>query len=120
MLVGINGDESIDVAQMTERLERRDYASVAASLRAVGFDSALDLLSTFTTDAASLEPWLAGAELNTDGNLRLQYLAGEGLNAETAGEIHAALDAAAPGVPGTRFTGTPRSSSSCGNALAGR
>jgi spermidine synthase len=120
VLVGINGDESIDVAQMTERLERRDYASVAASLRAVGFDSALDLLSTFTTDAASLEPWLAGAELNTDGNLRLQYLAGEGLNAETTGEIHAALDAAAPGVPGTRFTGTPAQLEQLRQRLAGR
>jgi spermidine synthase len=107
VLVGRNGGEPIDVAHLTHRLERRDYANVAASLRAVGFDSALDLLSTFTADAASLEPWLAGAELNTDRNLRLQYLAGEGLNGLAAGKIFAALAAAAPAVPPPLFTGTP-------------
>jgi spermidine synthase len=107
VLVGRNSGEPIDVARLTHRLERRDYANVAASLRAVGFDSALDLLSTFTADAASLEPWLAGAELNTDRNLRLQYLAGEGLNVLAAGKIFAALAAAAPAVPPPLFTGTP-------------
>jgi spermidine synthase len=107
VLVGINGDEPIDVAHLTHRLERRDYARVAASLRAVGFDTALDLLSTFTADAPSLEPWLAGAAHNTDRNLRLQYLAGDGLNVLASGEIYAALDALGPRVPPKLFTGTP-------------
>ena len=120
VLVGRNGDEPIDVARLTHRLERRDYASVAASLRAVGFDSALDLLSTFTADAASLEPWLAGAERNTDRNLRLQYLAGEGLNVLAAGEIFAALDAAGRSVPPKSFTGTPAQLEALRQRLEGR
>ncbi len=51
VLVGRNGEEPIDLTRLTHRLERRDYAPVAASLRAVGFDSALDLVSTFAADA---------------------------------------------------------------------
>ena len=31
--------------------------------------------------ASDLAPWLAGAEINRDRNLRLQYLAGMGLDA---------------------------------------
>jgi spermidine synthase len=120
VLVGRTGGEPIDVARMTHRLERRDYASVAASLRAIGFDSALDLLSTFTADAASLDPWLAGAELNTDRNLRLQYLAGEGLNVLAAGEIFAALDAAGRSVPARVFTGTPAQLEELRQRVAGR
>jgi spermidine synthase len=120
VLVGLNGEEPIDVAQMTHRLERRDYGSVAASLRAVGFDSALELLSTFAADATSLQPWLAGAELNTDRNLRLQYLAGEGLNVLAAGEIFAALSASAPGVPPNLFTGTPAQLEELRQRLAAR
>jgi spermidine synthase len=120
VLVGRNGGEPIDVARLTHRLERRDYARVADSLRAVGFDSALDLLSTFTADAASLEPWLVGAELNTDRNLRLQYLAGEGLNVLAAGEIFAALDSAGRSVPPKLFTGTPAQLEELRQRLAGR
>ncbi len=39
-----------------------------------------DLLSTYAGQAAELRPWLVGAEINRDGNLRLQYLAGLALN----------------------------------------
>lgn len=120
VLVGRNGDEPIDLALLTQRLERRDYTRVAASLRGVGFDSALDLVSTFTADATSLEPWLVGAELNTDRNLRLQYLAGAGLNVLAAGEIFAALAASDPGVPAKLFTGTPAQLEELRQRLAGR
>ena len=106
VLVGRNGSEPIDIARMTHRLGRSDYARVAASLRAVGFDSALDLVGTFAADAASLEPWLAGAEINTDRNLRLQYLAGGGLNVLDAGRIFAALAATDSSVPPHVFAGT--------------
>ncbi|HET7609092.1 MAG TPA: fused MFS/spermidine synthase, partial [Gammaproteobacteria bacterium] len=120
VLVGRNGDEPIDVAAVTQRIESGDYARVAASLRAVGFDSALDLLSTFTADAASLEPWLAGAKITTDRNLRLQYLAGEGLNVLAAPRIFAAMTASAPGVPPKLFTGTPAQLEELRQRLAAR
>jgi spermidine synthase len=107
VLVGRNGSEPIDVERMTQRLARADYSRVAASLRAVGFDSALDLVSTYAADASSLEHWLAGAAINTDRNLRLQYLAGAGLNLLDSGRIFAALAAKEPSIPANGFTGTP-------------
>jgi spermidine synthase len=120
VVVGRNGDEPIDVARLTERLDRRDYASVAASLRGVGFDSALDLLSTFTADAASLRSWLAGAQRNTDRNLRLQYLAGDGLNVLAAGGIFAAMASSGPSLPPKLFTGTPAQLEELRQRLVGR
>ena len=120
VLVGRNGDEPIDLAGLTHRVERRDYERVAASLRAIGFDSALDLMSTFAADAESLGPWLEGAERNTDRNLRLQYLAGQGLNVFAAGEIFGAMPAPQPGVPAKLFTGTPAQLEELRQRLAGR
>jgi spermidine synthase len=40
----------------------------------------VDLLSTFTGQASDFAPWVAGSELNRDMDLRLQYLAGWGIN----------------------------------------
>jgi spermidine synthase len=120
VLVGRSGDRPIDLAQVARRLERRDYAQVAASLRSVGFDSALDLMSTFAADAESLETWLEGAARNTDRNLRLQYLAGQGLNVFAAGEIFAALAGDGPSFPEHLFTGTPVQLEELRQRLAGR
>lgn len=70
----------IDVDQMIDRLRRDDHRHVAASLSQVSFQSALDLLATYAGQAIHLADWLKDAELNHDRNLRLQYLAGLGLN----------------------------------------
>ncbi len=40
----------------------------------------MNLLATYAGEASDLKPWLSGAEINRDGNLRLQYLAGLALN----------------------------------------
>jgi spermidine synthase len=70
----------IDVDEMQQRLERPDHSRVAQSLRDVGFYSAVDLLATYAGRKSDLAPWLKGAQINQDRNLRLQYLAGMGLN----------------------------------------
>ncbi len=46
----------------------------------LGLPRLLDLLATYAAQATDLAPWLKVAELNRDRNLRLQYLAGLGLN----------------------------------------
>jgi spermidine synthase len=120
VLVGFRSDGPIDVAHLTGRLERGDYARVASSLRAVGFDSGLDLLSTYVADAASLQPWLADAQINTDRNLRLQYLAGEGLNVLAAGKIFESLASSGPSFPSELFTGTPAQLEELRQRVAGR
>jgi spermidine synthase len=76
VLLGQVGPLHLNVDSLQARLEQPDMQAVAASLGGVGFYSADDLLETYAGDAADLRPWLAGAQINLDRNLRLQYLAG--------------------------------------------
>ena len=79
VLLGQAGPTVIDVDAIQRRLVRRDHADVAASLEEVGFGSVVNLFGTYAGRGPALRAWLAGAELNADRNLRLQYLAGTGL-----------------------------------------
>ncbi len=78
----------IDLDEVRRRLERPDYAAVAQSLREIGVGSSIDLLSTYAGQSSDLAPWLQGAEINRDRNLRLQYLAGWGINSNLADYIY--------------------------------
>ncbi|MGH9886643.1 MAG: fused MFS/spermidine synthase, partial [bacterium] len=82
VLVGQQGDTpiKIDVDAVEKRLASPEYAQVAQSLREIGFNSATDLFATFAGNEPMLRPWLADAQINHDRNLRLQFLAGLGLN----------------------------------------
>jgi spermidine synthase len=80
VLVGTNDSAPFDVNAMNARLARPDYEPVVASLTEVGFTSLLDLLSTYSGNGADLKAWLSDAQINRDRNLRLQYIAGVGLN----------------------------------------
>ena len=88
VLLGQNGVTKIDLDALEERLERADHSSVLRSMRSVGFRSAIDLLSTYAGRAADLRPWLERAEINRDLNLRLQYLAGMGVNSNQSAAIY--------------------------------
>ncbi len=57
-------------------------------LREVGFSIAIGLLSVYAGQDTDLKPWLQGAEINRDCNLRLQYLAGLALNRSQEGAIY--------------------------------
>ena len=87
VLLGHAQPLQIDPDACQDRLNRPEYADVQASLEEVGFGGAMGLLQTFAGRGRELEPWLADAELNLDRNLRLQYLAGMGLNTYQADEI---------------------------------
>ena len=89
VLLGQTGPMQIDVDGLQQRLDRPDYLAVAQSLKDVGFGSAVDLLATYAGQGSDLQPWLKGAEINRDRNLRLQYLAGMGINAGNSGSIYA-------------------------------
>ncbi len=91
VLIGGVGRGAIDVDRVQRRLDRPDHRTVAASLSEVGFGSAVDLLATYAGQASDLAPWLAGAAINRDRNLRLQYLAGLGLNEYQSGEIYSEM-----------------------------
>ena len=71
---------TIDPGALQARLDRPDHATIAAELNQVEFVGVPGLLATYGGQARDLGPWLAGAEINRDRNLRLQYLAGMGNN----------------------------------------
>ena len=85
VLLGQNDPLKINPSQMQRRLD--DNSSIAQSLNLVGFNSAYDLLLTYAGQASDLVPWLEHAEINHDRNLRLQYLAGMGVNNNQEGSI---------------------------------
>jgi spermidine synthase len=79
----------LDVDALEARWNRADYARVTQSMGAVNFHSATDVLATYAGRASDLKPWLAGADINDDMSMRLQYLAGIGLNYDDPGSIYA-------------------------------
>jgi spermidine synthase len=85
------GASTIDVDRIESRLSSPEFAQVQQSLAEIGFYSATDLLSTFAAQGAQLKPWLADAQVNRDRNLRLQYLAGLGVNKYEQAQIYSEI-----------------------------
>lgn len=78
VLSGRLGDAPIDLEQLANRVSKPEYARVRQSLASVGFDTVDALFATYGACGDDLATWCTGAEINTDRNLRLQYLAGSG------------------------------------------
>jgi spermidine synthase len=91
VLLGTEGPARIDVDALQGKLDAPGYAPVAASMRDVGFGTVVDMLGTYAGQAPDLKPWLKGAEINRDGNLRLQYLAGMAVNTAAEGIIYSQI-----------------------------
>jgi spermidine synthase len=87
VLLGQNGPTQIDMGALQRRFSDPRYGAVGASLTEVGFDSPLTLFATYAGSGSDVAGWLKDASINTDRNLRLQYLAGLGLNQYTAANI---------------------------------
>jgi spermidine synthase len=108
VLLGQVEPTRINVDAMQARLDRPDYAKVRDSLQVVGFPNAVSLLRTYLGRATDLRQWLAGAQINRDIDLRLQYLAGMGVNNFSAGYIATEIGRARE-FPPDLFTGSPAS-----------
>ena len=93
VLLGQAGDGpiKIDVDAIQARLNRPEYAPVVKSMRDIGFNSAVDMFSSYAGRATDLKEWLKDASINRDRNLRLQYLAGLGLNLYESGPIYSEI-----------------------------
>jgi spermidine synthase len=78
----------IDVDAAQDRLRRPDYDKVRASLVDIDVHSLPDLLSVYTGNEADLMPWIQGAAVNHDGDLRLSYLAGWGINSQIGDALY--------------------------------
>ncbi len=104
----------IDLDEFQGRLDRPDHRLVKQSLRDVGFgegldwaaEEGIDLLATYAGQAPLLKEWCQGAQINTDRNLRLQYLAGMWLNSNM-GERTLSTIRAYYRFPDRTFVGSP-------------
>ncbi|HWF07399.1 MAG TPA: fused MFS/spermidine synthase [Bryobacteraceae bacterium] len=70
----------VNLDEVVDRLARPDYAPVLDSLRGIGVPSAIDLFATYAGRKSDVGLWTKGAQINTDADLRLSYLAGWGIN----------------------------------------
>jgi spermidine synthase len=121
----------IDVDELQQRLDRPDHELVKESLRDVGFgefkeaktgdvvvlEEAIDLLSTYIGQAPSLSEWSRGAQINTDRNLRVQYLAGLSLNTDLGPRVLSSI-VAHYRFPDQTFVGSPERIHALKQALA--
>jgi spermidine synthase len=107
----------IDLDELQRRFGRSDYARVAESLRDIGVNSPIDLLSTYAGRKSDLDPWIQGAQLNRDRDLRLQYLAGWGINSHLEGELYRQIMSYVH-PPSDLFVGSPQLMQSLMGALA--
>ena len=106
VLLGQAEELKINLDDLEQRLNRPEYKPVADSLHEVGYKSALDFLSTYAVQASDLRGWLRHAQINRDRNLRLQYLAGMGLNQYLAPAIYEQMLQLSR-FPSDIFTGSP-------------
>jgi spermidine synthase len=107
VMLGQAGPTTIDVDALTKRLESPEYAGMAQSLREINLHSASNLLATYAGSAKDFKPWTKDAIINVDKSLRLQYLAGLGLNIYHANNIYQNMVAYGPRMPQNVFTGSP-------------
>ncbi len=96
----------LNLDAMEQRLQSPPYARVLESLQEVGFNSLYGLLGTYGAQRSDLAGWLQDAQINRDGNLRLQYLAGMALNRSMEALIYNEILAARQ-FPKNLFTGSP-------------
>ena len=81
----------INVDTVQARLDDPANAAVAQSLGEIGIFSAIDLFGTYAGRQSDMKNWLSDAIINTDRNLKLQYLAGLGLNLYQSDAIYKAM-----------------------------
>jgi spermidine synthase len=106
VLMGTVDPVKIDVDRIEQTLKSPQYARVAQSLSEIGMYSAVDLFSTYAGKRPDLDPWMSDAIINRDRNLRLQYLAGLGLNLYQSDVIYADMLRHATRFPDELFAGS--------------
>jgi spermidine synthase len=110
------GPLKIDIDQMEQRLRQPNYSTLARSMQFIGFQSASDMYATYLGDQASMAEWLKGAQLNTDRNMRLQYVAGWAIHANMADPLYRKILAMRK-LPVPYFNGTPQTMQMLGAKL---
>jgi spermidine synthase len=88
VLFGQVDDRRINIDTVQARLDSPEGEPIRRSLSQVGINSAVELFGTYAGSRMDMASWLKDAAINTDRNLRLQYLAGLGLNLYQSASIY--------------------------------
>ena len=88
VLMGQATPLKIDISAVQAKLDRPEFDKVRESLEQIQLPTAKDLYGTFAAQETDLRDWLKGAQINTDRNLRLMYLAGWTYNADMADPLY--------------------------------
>jgi spermidine synthase len=91
VLLGQLNPRPINVDAIQARLTAAVNAPIAKSLSEISIYSATDLFGTYAGRKSDMAGWLSGAAINRDSNLRLQYLAGLGLNLYQSDAIYRSM-----------------------------
>jgi spermidine synthase len=96
----------IDLDRIQRRYDLPEHEPVRQSLRDIKVNNLYDLFSTYTGSAADLAPYVRGAAVNTDGDLKLSYLAGWGINSSLEDVLYRQM-LKYRSVPTQVFSGSP-------------
>ena len=107
VLMGQADPLKVDIDAAERRLHSPQFAKVQQSMEEIGFPDATAMYATYLGDEPAMRDWLKGAQINTDKNLRLMYLAGWGINAEMADTLYRKILAMRK-TPSATFTGSPQ------------
>ncbi len=118
VLVGQHGPPRIWLDEIEQLLRNPAYATVDQSLMQAGLYGAVDLFGNYAGRAPDLKPWLADAQINRDRDLRLQYLAGLGVNQHAGDDIYRELLAYRV-VPDDLFVGSESTLARLRDAMSG-
>jgi hypothetical protein len=88
VLVGPVAPPAIWIDELDAILRLPAYRQVAQSLGEINVYSATELFGAYAGRARDLHAWIAEATLNRDVNLKLQYLAGAGVNLHEGDAIY--------------------------------
>jgi spermidine synthase len=91
VLMGTVEPLQINVDEIQAKLSSPEYAPVAKSLGEVGMYSAIDLFANYAGRGTEMTGWTRDAIINRDRNLKLQYLAGLGLNLYQSDRIYSEM-----------------------------
>jgi spermidine synthase len=107
----------IDLDTVQKRYSLPEHETVRQSLRDIGVMNLFDLFSSYTGSAADLAPYVKDAVINTDGDLKLSYLAGWGINSNLEDVLYKQMLRYRK-TPTAVFTGSPENLAALLGAVA--
>ena len=119
VFMGQNGPLKIDLDQVQRRYALPEHEAVRQSLRDIEVFNLFDLFATYTGSAADLGPYVRDAAINTDGDLKLSYLAGWGINSDLEDYLYRQM-LKYRSTPTKVFTGSPAAVQALLAATSGR